>query len=98
MDDLRFEWDSAKAGENLRKHGVAFTEAETVFADERAILLDDSGHSSHEERFALLGLSARLRILVVVHCVRESGSVVRLISARRATRSERIQYDAQDRR
>lgn len=95
MDDIRFEWDPSKARENLRKHGIAFNEAETVFADDHAILLDDPDHSAHENRFALLGMSGRLRILVVAHCYREGQSVIRLISARKATRSERAQYDAQ---
>jgi uncharacterized DUF497 family protein len=95
VDDIRFEWDPAKARENQRKHGVSFDEAKTVFADERAILLNDLDHSAGEERFALLGLSAPLRIQVVAHCYRESESVIRLISARKATRSERAQYDAQ---
>lgn len=95
MDDFRFEWDPAKARENRRKHGVSFDEARTVFADDNAILLDDPDHSTDEDRFALLGLSAPLRILVVAHCYREGERVVRLISARKATRSERAQYDAQ---
>jgi len=95
VDDFRFEWDPAKARENVRKHGVSFNEAQTVFADENAILLDDPGHSTNEERFALLGLSAPLRVLVVAHCYREGDSVVRIISARKATRTERAQYDAQ---
>ena len=95
MDDIRFEWDPAKDRENRRKHGVSFDEAKTVFADDRAILLDDLDHSAEEDRFALLGLSAPLRILVVAHCYREGENVIRLISARKATRSERAQYDAQ---
>lgn len=95
MDAIRFDWDPAKARENRRKHGVSFDEAMTVFADDRAILLDDGDHSADEARFLLLGLSAPLRILVVAHCYRESESVIRLISARKATRSERAQYDAQ---
>lgn len=66
-----------------------------VFADERAILLDDPDHSADEDRFALLGLSGPLRVLVVAHCYREGESVVRIISARKATRTERAQYDAQ---
>jgi len=65
VDDIRFEWDPAKARENLRKHGVSFDEAKTVFADDNAILLDDPDHSADEDRFALLGLSAPLRVLVV---------------------------------
>ena len=95
MDDIRFEWDPAKARDNLRKHGVSFDEAKTVFADDRAILLDDPDHSAQEDRFALLGLSAPLRVLVVAHCDREGDGVIRVISARKATRSERAQYDAQ---
>ncbi len=95
MDDLRFEWNPAKARENLRKHGVSFDEARTVFADEHAILLDDPEHSADEDRFALLGLSAPLRVLVVTHCYREGDAVIRVISARKAPRSERVQYDAQ---
>lgn len=96
MDDFRFEWDPAKARENVRKHGISFDEAQTVFADDRAILLDDPDHSAGEDRFALLGLSAPLRVLVVAHCYREGASVVRIISARKATRTERAQYDAQN--
>lgn len=67
MSDLHFEWDPAKAAANLRKHGVSFEEAETVFWDERGLLIDDPEHSIGEQRFVLLGLSARLRILIVVH-------------------------------
>ena len=96
MDDFRFEWNPAKARENVRKHGVSFDEAQTVFADEQAILLVDPDHSADEDRFALLGLSAPLRVLVVAHCYREGDSVVRIISARKATRTERAQYDAQN--
>jgi uncharacterized protein len=91
---IRFEWDPGKARLNLRKHGIAFEEAETVFADDHAILLDDPEHSRHEDRFVLLGVSARLRILVVVHAYRARDEVIRLISARRATPRERAQYSA----
>ena len=95
MADLRFEWDPAKARSNLRKHGISFDEAETAFSDEYALVLPDPDHSSTtEERLVLIGLSAALRVLVVVHCELENGNVIRLISARRATRSERAQYDA----
>lgn len=80
---------------NLRKHGISFDEAETAFSDEYAIVIPDPDHSSaEEERLLLIGLSAALRVLVVVHCEREGGDVIRLISARRATRPERAQYDA----
>ncbi|MHB0950265.1 MAG: BrnT family toxin [Gemmatimonadaceae bacterium] len=92
---LRFEWDPAKAVANVRKHGVTFSEARTAFADDRARVRDDPDHSGAEDRFILLGLSAWLRLLVVVHVSLESDSVVRIISARRATPSERAQYGAQ---
>ena len=94
MDDFHFAWDLAKAQRNLRKHGVGFDEAQTVFADEDAILLPDPDHSMGEDRFYLLGLSARLRVLVVVHCYRADAGVIRLISAWKASPSERAQYDA----
>jgi uncharacterized DUF497 family protein len=90
--EIRFEWDPRKAAENLRKHGVAFTEAETVFEDDEALLLPDPHHSHSEERFLLLGASAARHILVVVHCERFHGSLVRIISARNADRDERAQY------
>jgi hypothetical protein len=92
MGGLRFEWDPRKAAANLRKHGVSFSEAETVFTDERALLIDDPAHSADEDRFLLLGLSAELRLLVVSHSYRRGDTVIRLISAWKATRSERRQY------
>ncbi|HEV8357185.1 MAG TPA: BrnT family toxin [Gemmatimonadales bacterium] len=92
MGGLRFEWDPRKAAANLRKHGVSFSEAETVFTDERALLVDDPAHSADEDRFLLLGLSAQLRLLVVSHSYRRGDTVIRLISASKATRSERRQY------
>ncbi|MDP9178435.1 MAG: BrnT family toxin [Gemmatimonadota bacterium] len=95
MADLRIEWDAAKARANLRKHGISFDEAETAFSDDYALLLSDPDHSTvDEERLVLIGMSAALRVLVVVHCERDNGNTIRLISARRATRSERAQYDA----
>ena len=90
----RFEWDPRKALENFRKHGVSFEEAVSAFSDDEALLLDDPDHSTEEERFVLLGLSGTLRLLTVVHCNRVDDEVVRVISARRATRSERVQYGA----
>lgn len=92
MADLRFEWDPQKNRTNQQKHGVSFEEAETVFADERAVLLDDPDHSASEDRFLLLGFSAGLRTLVVCHCYRETDETIRIISARKATRSERREY------
>ena len=91
--ELRFEWAPRKAATNRRKHGVSFTEAETVFADEHALLLADPEHSDAEDRFLLLGLRSGLRMLVVVHCYRTGDTVIRLVSARRADLSERRQYD-----
>jgi len=98
MSAPRFDWDPVKARENLRKHAVSFEEAQTVFDDEQALLLDDPDHSTDEQRFVLLGLSAPLRLLLVVHSYREDDEVIRLISARKATRSERAQYGARWRR
>ena len=92
VSELRFEWDAAKAAANLRKHGVAFEDAETVFYDDHALLLDDPDHSHAEDRFVLLGLSASTRLLVVVHCYRDSSDTIRLISARKATTTERARY------
>lgn len=88
MNTLKFEWDERKANANLKKHGVSFDEARTVFFDERAKLIDDPEHSDDEERFILLGLSSALRAMVVCHCYRSSGNVIRIISARKATTSE----------
>jgi uncharacterized protein len=94
MAGLQVEWDTAKARANLRKHGITFEEAETVFSDDYALIRPDPDHSfADEERALLIGLSAALRVLIVVHCER-AGDIIRLISARRATRSERAQYDA----
>ena len=92
MPDLRFEWDERKNAANKRKHGVSFEEAETVFYDDRA-LFDDDPDEDDEDRFVLLGLSAGLRTLVVCHCYREEESVIRIISARKAHREERREYD-----
>jgi uncharacterized DUF497 family protein len=88
---LRFDWDERKNRANQRKHGVSFEEAETVFSDDRALLLDDPDEG--EDRFVLLGLSATLRTLVVCHCYREEDAVIRIISARKAHREERKEYE-----
>jgi uncharacterized DUF497 family protein len=92
MAEHRFEWDRAKDTANCRKHGIGFAEAVSAFSDERGLLLDDPDHSAEEDRFVLLGLSSALRLIVVHHTVRAGGDAIRLISARRATRPERIQY------
>jgi uncharacterized protein len=93
MASIRFEWDQAKNRSNKRKHGVSFEEAETVFSDEHALLIDDPEHSDEEERFILLGLSATLRTLIVCHCYREKDESIRIISARKADRTERNDYN-----
>ena len=92
MKAPRFEWDEKKEWANLKKHGVSFAEASTVFYDEHAVQFFDPDHSRKEDRFILLGLSFRLRTLVVCHCFRESDMVVRLISARKANRKEEQEY------
>jgi hypothetical protein len=95
MSALQFEWDSRKAAENQKKHGVSFEEARTAFFDESARLIDDPDHSGEEERFILLGLSSTLRLLVVCHCYRSEGNVIRIISARKATARESKAYPQQ---
>lgn len=85
---MRFEWNKSKNTSNRRKHGVSFEEAQTVFYEDSAVLFDDPDHSVDEDRFLLLGPSAASRILIVVHCYREPDEVIRIISARRATRNE----------
>jgi uncharacterized protein len=90
--ELRFEWDENKSRLNRKRHGVSFPEAQTVFLDDNALLIDDPDHSVDEARFLLLGLSSSLRLLVVCHCVRQAGNVIRIISARKAERSERNAY------
>lgn len=93
MRDLHFEWDPGKAASNARKHGVTFEEAATAFADDFGLVIPDPDHSAEEDRFILLGLSGAARHLVVVHAFRESEGVIRIISARKATRAERRQYE-----
>ena len=92
MSTLRFEWDERKAEVNAKKHGVSFEEARSAFFDERARLIDDPDHSEDEERFILLGLSSSLRLLLVCHCYRTAGNVIRIISARKATAQESKSY------
>jgi len=89
---IRFEWDSLKDIVNQRKHGVSFSDAQNVFYDERALLIGDTSHSEEEDRFILLGLSLTLRKLVVCHCYRDDAEIIRIISARKATRNEARQY------
>jgi uncharacterized DUF497 family protein len=92
MKDIVFRWDPGKSALNRAKHGVSFEEAGTVFYDTSAKLIGDPDHSELEERFILLGLSSMMRMLVVIHCYRENESIIRIISARKATRSESRNY------
>jgi len=92
MNELRFEWDQRKEKANIRKHGVSFDEACAVFYDENAIQFFDPDHSESEDRFILLGISFKLRILVVCHCFRESDTVIRILSARKADGDEENEY------
>ena len=92
MAELRFEWHDRKDAANRRKHGVSFEEAQTVFFDEHALLRQDPDHSAGEERFVLLVLSSALRALVVCRCYRHR-TTIRIISARKANRGERDQYE-----
>jgi uncharacterized protein len=92
MKRLSFEWDERKSAANAKKHGVSFEEAKSVFVDEQAKLIDDPDHSDDEDRFVLLGLSAALRLLLVCHCYRGDGNVIRIISARKASPQESKSY------
>lgn len=87
-----FSWDETKAVINLQKHGVSFEEAKTVFDDPEALLIADPEHSETEDRFVILGISNSLRLLVVCHCYRGDDEIIRIISARKATKSETLQY------
>ncbi len=89
---LQFEWDPVKAEINRHKHQISFEEAQTVFYDDRALLIDDPDHSQFEERFIILGMSNRAHMLVVCHCYRSSETVIRIISARKATAREAAYY------
>lgn len=92
MSSLRFQWDENKNAANAKKHGVSFEEASTASHDEHAVLFFDPDHSEEEDHFLLLGLSFRVRVLVVCHCFRESETVVRIISARKAIKTEEHDY------
>ncbi|MBD3242378.1 MAG: BrnT family toxin [Chitinivibrionales bacterium] len=92
MDALQFVWDDRKAAENLKEHKVSFDEALTVFYDENAVQFFDDEHSEEEQRFLMLGISRGLRLLLVSHCHREDNRMVRIISARKATKRESMNY------
>lgn len=87
-----FEWDENKNKVNINKHGISFAEASSVFYDDNAILFDDPDHSKDEERFLLIGMSIITRVLIVSHCYRSMGEVIRIISARKATKPETDYY------
>jgi len=97
MDAIKFNWDARKAQQNIKKHKVSFEEATTVFYDENATEFFDPGHSKDEDRFLMLGMSWRLRILVVSYCVRKKGAAIRIISARKAAKSEERAYTGERR-
>ncbi len=91
---LRFEWDEQKAKRNLKKHGVSFEEAATVFGDPLSMTIADPMHSTVEQRWVTMGLTHRERLVVVVHTNR--GNTIRLINARKATRREKRAYEEED--
>jgi len=93
MSTFHFEWDEAKSKANIKKHGLSFEEAKSVFLDDHAKMIPDPDHSLEEERFVLLGYSSSLNLLVVCHCYRAEGRIIRLISARKATRKEALIYE-----
>jgi hypothetical protein len=88
MEIIRFEWDSKKNLSNIKKHKISFEEARSVFFDGNARVISDSNHSIGEERFIILGLSEKLNLLIVVHTYKGNDEVIRIISARRATKNE----------
>jgi hypothetical protein len=92
MKSLRFSWDNRKDESNQKKHGISFEEAQTIFFDENAVEFFDPDHSESEDRFLMLGLSYRLRVLVVCNCFKKSDSEIRIISARKATKKEKKVY------
>ena len=93
MNNIRFQWDQNKNVANIKKHKVSFEEAKTVFFDENARLIPDPEHSINEERFIILGISNKLKLLIVVHLYKSNDEVIRIISARKATKSEIKYYD-----
>ena len=92
MDTMKFEWDESKNLINQKKHKISFEEAQTVFFDTEALIIDDPEHSLDKDRFVILGLSRKTNLLVVCHCYRESDTTIRIISARKATSTESKQY------
>ena len=89
---LKFEWDDKKNQKNIKKHGISFEEAASVFEDDESLIIADEEHSDDEERFILIGFSYRANLLVVCHCYRSKDSIIRIISARKADYKERQKY------
>ncbi len=92
MAGLRYEWDPGKDRANRRKHGISFEEASTVFFDEGALIAADPDHSDDEDRFLIIGFSIQVRVLLVCFCERRGTNAIRIISARKATKKEQLQY------
>lgn len=92
MNGVDFDWDPQKAVSNIQKHGISFEEASSAFYDDRARIMYDPDHSQNEERYILLGVSEESRLLMVCHLYKENDRFIRIISARRATKDERRQY------
>lgn len=89
---LKFEWDENKNQTNIQKHGISFEEASSVFYDDEALIINDEAHSRNGDRFVLIGFSYKFNLLVVCHCYRQNEEIVRIISARKASKSERNEY------
>jgi len=92
LSDVIFEWDESKNQSNIRKHGISFSEAMTVFDDPDVLYKLDPDHADDEDRYIVFGYSEEKRILVVCHCYRESDKIIRIYSARKATENESNQY------
>ena len=92
MKAIQFEWDENKNAKNIKKHGISFEEAVSVFYDDSALLFDDPDHSVDEERFLIIGMSLKARVCIVSHCYRGTDDTIRIISARKATAKERRVY------
>lgn len=92
---ISFEWDATKAASNIKKHGISFEEAQSVFYDEFAVQFFDSEHLENEDRFLMLGMSVNAKLLLVCHCERDAGQVIRIFSARKATRREQVFYSGE---
>ena len=92
MENIQFEWDENKNQINKIKHGIGFEEAATVFYDDDAIMFDDPEHSMEEERFLILGITKHENLCIVSHCYRDNDNIIRIISARKATKNEKQVY------